>query len=133
MTLPRPCVDCGTPTRNGTRCPTCTREHNRAQGSATARGYDSRWARQSKRLRQQHLVEHGSVCAGWERDAHRCAPDDLVVDHDVGVLCRSCNASKAAGYDTRRARSRFSENALVTDCRAPRKPVTHPDDGPAVA
>jgi hypothetical protein len=30
---------------------------------------------------------------------------DLVVDHDLGVLCRSCNSSKAATYDRERRRT----------------------------
>jgi hypothetical protein len=30
---------------------------------------------------------------------------DLVVDHDLGILCRSCNSSKAATFDRERRRN----------------------------
>jgi hypothetical protein len=42
-------------------------------------------------------------------------------------MCRRCNASKAATFDTQRARSRprFSETALDSHSKGARGPVTH--------
>jgi hypothetical protein len=50
------------------------------------------------------VAQHGQVCPGWGRPAHEST--DLVVDHDVGPLCRSCNSRKAATVDKARARDR---------------------------
>ena len=93
MTLPKPCLDCGTPT-DATRCPTHTSTANRRRGSAAERGYDHRWRRLSKRAirRQPWCSDCGAV-------------DDLTADHlrwparnldDVDVVCRSCNSKRGA-------------------------------------
>jgi 5-methylcytosine-specific restriction enzyme A len=50
----------------------------------------------------EHRACHGDWCPGFGLPAH--ADADLVVDHDVGVLCRSCNGRKAATVDKQRAR-----------------------------
>jgi hypothetical protein len=53
--IPRPCLGCGEPTA-GSRCTTCTATRTantgRARGTASARGYDSKWARLSLRARR---------------------------------------------------------------------------------
>lgn len=132
MTLPRPCLDCGTPTRNGSRCPRCAgargRARDRIRGSATARGYNSQWAARSQRLREQHLIQHGSVCPGWGRPAHRCPPDELVLDHDVGILCVRCNSRKAATFD--KPRRRFSDNGQARTRKVAREPIPIADRRP---
>lgn len=97
------CLGCGEPTE-GTRCPECRREHERAQErpGATARGYDAAWERLSRQARR--LQRFCTDCG---------ATEDLTVDHspeawrrqarglsirlcDVQILCRSCNSRKGA-------------------------------------
>lgn len=59
MALPKPCVDCGQPTRNGNRCPT----HERAakarreaqRPSRQDRGYDTEHEHRAAELRAMHL------------------------------------------------------------------------------
>lgn len=97
----RPCLDCGTPT-TATRCPAHTRAHDRARGTTAQRGYDAQWRKDSEHIRRAWVEANGWTCPGWERSAHPAR--DLVVDHLVGVLCRSCNAVKAATVDKQRAR-----------------------------
>lgn len=54
---PKPCLDCGAPTR-ATRCPDCERRYQRAIDSARpgarARGYDTAWERTRRRYLRQH-------------------------------------------------------------------------------
>jgi hypothetical protein len=60
--LPRPCLTCGRPTRNGARCPGCTGVREAKRGTTSERGYGS----EHKRLRAQWAprVERGEVaCA----------------------------------------------------------------------
>lgn len=104
----RPCLDCGTLTDRGSRCPTCTRPVERARTHA-------------KRQRRPHLAAedrrradvvtawraaYGDWCPGWNREPH--ASSDLTADHvnsfavtgredgPLAVLCRSCNSAKQA-------------------------------------
>lgn len=95
----RPCLDCGVPV-GASRCEDCSqllkaeRPHQsgkRTDGkSASARGYDYRWQRLSKRAR---------ALQPWCSDCG--CPDDLTADHlvwpartlkHVEVVCRPCNA-----------------------------------------
>lgn len=53
----RPCLGapgepCGELVQRGNRCPSCLSKVNRARGSSTRRGYDSRWRRMSERIRR---------------------------------------------------------------------------------
>jgi hypothetical protein len=104
MTLPlqRACLGCGRATRNGPRCPDCARAHDRDTWAKRGKGRryrSSGWEQQSKLLRAQHLQVHGPLCPGWARGAHVVLARQLVVDHDVGVMCRACNSRKAATVD----------------------------------
>lgn len=98
MKLPRPCVDCGAVTR-ATRCIECQRVRDRQRPSRLDRGYDYRWRKLSKQLREIHPF------------CKQCgATKDLTVDHivplvdlapelryeisNLQVLCRRCNSSK---------------------------------------
>jgi 5-methylcytosine-specific restriction enzyme A len=129
MTLPRPCIDCGRLTRNATRCTDCARAASRytwRRRGKTERYRNGDWEQRSRAMRAEHLQAHGPLCPGWARPPHWVRPDALVVDHDLGVLCRSCNAVKAATVDKRRARVPVSESAPRQHPGPARKPVTHP-------
>ena len=91
------CVDCGEVTP-GTRCDDCQTEREarttERKGSATARGYDSRWQRLSTRARTLQ-----PFCTDCRTTL------DLTADHlvwpartlaDVEVVCRPCNSRRGA-------------------------------------
>lgn len=83
------CVVTGCPNlamTGGSRC-----AHHRAQQRAK---YTGAWPAISKAAIKAHVRVHGWQCPGWKRRPH--ADRDLTVDHDVGVLCRSCNSRKQA-------------------------------------
>lgn len=58
----RPCLDCQRPTRNGSRCPSCSQQRevkrDRQRGSSTARGYGYRWQQVSAYV----IKRDGGVC-----------------------------------------------------------------------
>jgi 5-methylcytosine-specific restriction enzyme A len=107
----RPCLTCGTLTRNGTRCPGCTAAFNRAQnqrkdamrGSPAERGYGADW----RKVRAQVLERDGWVCR-W------CGAAAKTVDHlvplvaggerldprNLAAACLRCNSGR--GGQTRR-------------------------------
>lgn len=95
--MKRPCLSCGTPTTSS-RCTRCANANDR-QRWADGKGqrYNTEWRKHSTATRQAWVEAHGWICPGWQRTAHPSR--DLVVDHDVGVMCRQCNAVKAATYD----------------------------------
>ena len=98
MTLPRPCAGCGKIVR-ASRCAECKRIRERARPSRSQRGYDAKWNKLSKQLRQLHP---------WCKECG--TTKDLTVDHiiplvdlhpelryeisNLQVLCRKCNSSK---------------------------------------
>lgn len=103
----RPCLDCGALSR-GSRCPTHTRSreqphHRRAKRARRPYTY----AEQQRRAEavRAWIEANGYVCPGWHRPPHPSR--DLTADHvqavaaggdergELGVLCRSCNGSKA--------------------------------------
>lgn len=59
-------------------------------------------------------MHNGYYCPGWrlpDYPGHSPHPaTDLVVDHDLGILCRSCNSSKAATHDRDRAKANRKNN-----------------------
>jgi 5-methylcytosine-specific restriction endonuclease McrA len=91
--LARPCLNCGTPVRNASRCPTC------APTSTAGRGYGADW----QQLRLLVLVRDGHRC-------HWCGQVATTVDHvrplahggarlDPGNLvaaCLRCNSARGA-------------------------------------
>jgi 5-methylcytosine-specific restriction protein A len=101
----RPCLDCGTLTRNPSRCDPCTLKYNQRRGSATRRGYGSAWRRIRGQAVTAYRQAYGDWCPGWNVPAHAAA--DLTGDHktplsrggtdsldNVAVLCRACNSRK---------------------------------------
>lgn len=116
MTIAKPCMDCGMPTRLGARCG----EHRLANQRKTdsirrargPRGYDTaRWHRLSSTLIARHLRSVGPWCPGTgERQRHVAA--DWTVDHikpladggpmwdeaNLRVMCRSCNSARRGGW-----------------------------------
>lgn len=94
----RRCLDCGE-LADASRCPTCTRANDRKRRHALgyAERYDTTWRTHAAAMRAQHVAQHGNWCPGWGVAPHESA--DLVVDHDLGVMCRACNGRKARVHD----------------------------------
>jgi len=92
---PQPCKPCRT-----------TYERGRSRGRGRREEYAGSWRYNSQQLRLQWIAIHGHWCPGWTTPEDRGHPahpaTDLVVDHDLGIMCRSCNSSKAATHDRRR-------------------------------
>jgi hypothetical protein len=109
----RPCLSCGQPTRNP-RCPNCQRLHdNKRYRNRGPRIYDQDgWRQHSATLRAQWVATEGWTCPGWHTPPHPAT--DLVVDHDIGILCRQCNSRKAATHDRHRATHRQREGGGPT-------------------
>ena len=94
MPVMRPCIECGALVPVGQRC------------SCTPRVYDAdvTWRKTAAATIAAWRAIHGDWCPGSQwcvREGHACL--SLVVDHDVGVLGRACNARKAATTDKDRA------------------------------
>lgn len=99
---PVPCLDCGTPTTNGSRCTRCTKTQQSARNRRRT-WYHGNWQTTRAKVKAQHIADHGLTCPGWNRPAHPVAtPADLTVDHvtnrtttdGLTCLCRACNAAK---------------------------------------
>jgi 5-methylcytosine-specific restriction protein A len=108
---PRPCLDCGTLTRNPSRCDehqgAWQRRREAARGTSTQRGYTTAWRHIAEAAVAQHRATYGDWCPGWQVPGHEAS--DLTADHilpkarggsddpsNVQVLCRGCNARKHA-------------------------------------
>ena len=106
---PRPCLVCGTLTRNPSRCDTHQAQYNQrveaARGSAADRGYGPEWRRLAARVVAEWRSAWGDWCPGWQVEAHPAK--DLTADHKIPrsqggtddrenlqVLCRACNSRK---------------------------------------
>ena len=131
MRIASPCMDCGTPTREGVRCEECAAAHAKVQParervrparapklSAHERGYDSRWTRLSRRARQAqpfcsdcgttHDLQCDHLPSAWERK-EKGLPVRL---EDVDVVCGDCNRRRgAARGKSARRRSKTSNGA----------------------
>lgn len=84
MTRPqRPCLTCGTLTRNPTsRCRPCQQAHDQARNARRPQ-YAGTWKTTSKKARQEQ--PWCSLCGTTQ---------NLTLDHEHGqVECKSCNAS----------------------------------------
>ncbi len=96
----RPCLDCQRPTRNGSRCPSCSQQRaarrDRQRGTRSQRGYTNDWWRTVQRAIAEQ--PYCTLCG---------ATTDLTGDHivplsrggsnhpsNVRVLCRSCNSAR---------------------------------------
>ncbi|MEV5953740.1 HNH endonuclease [Streptomyces sp. NPDC051987] len=105
----RPCLVCGTLTRNPSRCDTHQREwqaqQDRTRGSAHQRGYTQAWRTAAAQAVAQHRTQHGNWCPGWRVPPHEAS--NLTADHvvpkaaggtddpeNIQVLCRGCNSRK---------------------------------------
>jgi 5-methylcytosine-specific restriction protein A len=92
MRRARSCLDCGRSHRNVSRCDDCLRANRGV--------YGVEWQALSVRMRAEHVEAYGLWCPGWEVPAHSVpTAASFVLDHDIGVCCRSCNSRKAATYD----------------------------------
>jgi hypothetical protein len=94
MTLPRPCLDCGTKISTGSRCDNCAP----AKGKTAERGYGARWQQLARQAIRQH-----PWCSDCGTRGSRANP--LTGDHlrwpartlaDIEVVCRKCNSRRGA-------------------------------------
>lgn len=105
--LPAPCLDCGLPTTQGSRCKACEAAHQAARWGRRGITTPDR-ARRAATV-AQWVVDHGQWCPGWGRPGHGVVPPNvLTADHvkpialggnpmgQLAVLCRECNGRKAA-------------------------------------
>jgi len=105
----RRCENCGGWITPPTQCQPCRRtyERGRARGRGSREEYAGNWRYNSQQLRLNWIALHGYNCPGWTMPNYPGRPPhpatDLVLDHDLGILCRSCNSSKAATHDRARA------------------------------
>ncbi|MFF1597681.1 HNH endonuclease [Streptomyces mirabilis] len=80
-------------------------QRERQRGSASKRGYTSRYRALASSVIAEHRASHGDRCPGWGTVPHTAT--DLTVDHviplakggthdraNLRVLCRSCNSRK---------------------------------------
>ena len=95
------CLNCGRPCY-GSRCPEHQALFESSRQQAKGDRYGQEWQALSRGIRRSWIREHGWVCPGWADQSEHAAAD-LVVDHDVGVLCRACNGVKAATHDKTQA------------------------------
>jgi len=104
MTIPKPCLICGTPTEDTSRCPDCTPPTHAL--SATRRGYDAAWRRLSTRARRlqpwctdfgtvEDLTTDHSIEAWQQREEGKEITLDL-----IDVVCRSCNGKRGRARPT---------------------------------
>ena len=93
--MKRPCLGCGMLTDH-TRCPDCTRQHDRHRGTRHERGYGNDWYRTSRAVR----ARDGGVCywCGAPADtADHLVPKVRGGDDDESNLvaaCRACNSAR---------------------------------------
>lgn len=102
----RPCLDCGTPTSEGNRCPACAPAAEarrqtwlrRQRGTTAARGYDAAW----RQVAASVIRAEPWCCACG-------ATEDLTCDHivplsqggarlerdNLRVLCRRCHGQRS--------------------------------------
>ena len=100
----RPCLDCGAPTTNGTRCPPCASARNRQRdkhrGNRHKRGYTSAWAR----IATQVTTTIGQCidCGHQGSKDNPLTADHIIpkaaggTDHpsNLTARCRRCNSAK---------------------------------------
>ena len=106
----RRCETCGGWVTPPTQCKPCRQayEGGRSRGRGRREEYAGNWRYNSQQLRLEWIILHGFNCPGWTMPNHPGRPPhpayDLVVDHDLGVLCRQCNSHKAATHDRGRSK-----------------------------
>lgn len=94
MTLPRPCLGCGTKISSGSRCSSCVSP----KAKTAARGYGARWQRLARAATKLHP---------WCTDCGTTGTPDnpLTGDHlrwpavslaDIEVVCRRCISRRGA-------------------------------------
>ena len=107
-----PCIICGVPTTNGTRCVDCNRGFERGQRNPLYA--DRVWRKTSKAMIAEHVARFGWWCPGFGVPAHPSR--DLTTDHVIPgtergglqVFCRGCNTRKRHADTPSRRRARAS-------------------------
>lgn len=94
MKPPRPCLDCGIPTRNpGSRC----RPHQLAWDRVRNHKPDRRLYSGTYQAFRKQALAHATNCArcGTTLIRSKTSPAGATYDHATdSVLCRSCNSSR---------------------------------------
>jgi hypothetical protein len=124
--LPRACLDCGQPTRDGSRCHRCLaatyKAEDQRRGNRHQRGYTNDWARLAKEaIRRQPWC---TDCGHWGSTDNPLTGDHLrwpaeTLD-DVDVVCKKCNSRRGA------KRSMIFDKAGTGTAGMPREAITHP-------
>ncbi len=107
----KPCLRCGRPVTEGSRCTRCQSAYEVRRGSPAERGYTREWRQIVAEVLATHRALYGDSCPGWQRPAHPAS--DLVGDHIIslanggqsirencGALCVRCNGAKGRANGT---------------------------------
>jgi hypothetical protein len=81
--LVRPCLDCGNPTHEGTRCPQCRRARDREKYERGRSTDLPGWRKISRRVREQWIDQRGLVCPSFERPAHSVPHISKITVHKI--------------------------------------------------
>jgi len=94
------CLDCGQPTRNGSRCRACVHRREQARGTSTQQGYGADW----RRIRAAFLAANPwcVLCGAAATDVDHVVPrrrggtDDW---SNLRSLCHPCHSRKTVLHD----------------------------------
>jgi 5-methylcytosine-specific restriction enzyme A len=106
---------CGAVVPHGQRCPTCTRAHDQARGSASARGYDVAWQRLRGRFLQVHPWCSAPGCNAKAAEVDHIVPISVdpskrLVWGNLRALCKSHHSQRTmTDLNTARAAARVGE------------------------
>lgn len=96
------CLDCGQ-LSDQSRCPDHRKAREKIRGTATQRGYDSKYQRLARAKKAEHIAMRGYICSGYGVPPH--ASQVLTADHlrwpaetldDLQILCPGCQNRKGA-------------------------------------
>lgn len=94
MTIPKPCLACGTPTTNGSRCNDCEIEHQ-ATRNAKRTHYKGDYKKRAKAVRDTAAICH--ICGEGPRYGDPFQADHLIPADPTSPLApahRTCNARR---------------------------------------
>lgn len=95
----KPCLTCGVPTSNGSRCKPHQAQHETRRvarrGTREQRGYGRTWIKaRARAIRQQPFCSNCGATEDLTGDHVVPLARGGTIETGVGVLCRSCNARK---------------------------------------
>jgi hypothetical protein len=100
----------GRPTgKQAARCPTCSRQWQRARNAARPERRTTEYRRYMDEAKAAWLAMHGPLCLGWaEQPAHMVTAAEITMDHVHSLAiggdplgrvvgrCRPCNSARGA-------------------------------------